>query len=243
MKTLKQHIISLAAIVSTLMLSSLCIAQDYKNDMMQIRSAFKNKYHSFAIKYIYYPYDSIKKATDSILGTCIMDSTSWYYKIRNNTGVVEYLKNGKYFLEVNHSNKVILLSKNSAAKSDLWDISRVDSMLRTSTVQNSYKEKNGEGEYMVTFEEGTWNKMRLVFNKERHTLDAIWLYSFAKGKIMGEPYNKPAIAILYTGYKETLPARAEFDEKKYVQETPNGNFEVAGAFKGFKLIDYVHKKT
>src|SRR6185312_4115582 len=242
MKILKQHIISVTIIVSALMASSLCMAQNYKDDMMQIRSAFKNKYHSFSIKYIYYPNDSIKKATDSILGTCIMDSTSWYYKIRNNTGVVEYLKNGKYFIVVNHSNKVILINKSSAAKSDLWDIRKVDSMLNISTVQNSYKEKNGEGEYMVTLDEGTWNKMKLIFNKERHTLDEIWLYSFAKGKIMGEPYDKPAVAILYTAYKESLPARNEFDEKKYIQEAPDGNYEAAGVYKGFKLIDYVHKK-
>jgi len=242
MKSTKLYISSIIVFITVFVLSSSLPAQYYKEDMEKIRAGFKSKCHSFSIKYLYYPYDSIKKATDSINGSCIVDSENWYYKIRSSSGLVEYMNNGKYFVEVNHANKVILVSKGNAVKRDLWDIKKVDSLLKTPTLKISYSEKDGKGEYNMIFDNGSWNKMKLIFNKENFTLDEIWLYSSAKGKIFDEPYNKPAIGILFTSYTETVPSENDFSEEKYVHVTKEGNFEPVGSLKGFKLLNYVNKK-
>jgi len=220
------------------------MAQNYKEDMQKIRTVYKSQYHSFSIKYLYYPYDSVRKVTDSIKGICVVDSEFWYYKIKSSEGEVEYLKNGKYFVEVNHANKVVMVANNSVAqKRDLWNISKVDSLLRLPTLKIIYAEKGKEGEYTVTLSDGNWNKMKLVFNKERYTLDEIWLYSSAQGKILGEPYKRPVIGILYGSYSKTVPSKNDFDEKKYVQKTNDGHFQTVGTFKTYKLLDYVNKRT
>jgi hypothetical protein len=243
MRKVKLHIGSLLAVFVLLIFSNHSAAQNYKEDMLKIRTAFKSNCHSFSIKYLYFPYDSVKKATDSINGTCIVDSNNWYYKISTTAGLIEYLKNDKYYLAVNHANKAILLNRSSSAKRDLWDIKKVDSLLSIPTVKISYSDKGSMGEYNVSFEGGSWNKMKLVFSKTQHTLNEIWLYSIAKGKIFGEPYNKPVIEILYNSYNEISKSKDDFNEGKYVQKNKNGIFEGVGAFKEFKLLDYINKRT
>jgi hypothetical protein len=243
-KKVKVNRVSLFAIIAVFVFANTLTAQDYKEDMLKIQSAYKAKCHSFSIKYLYYPYDSVKKATDSINGTCIVDSEYWYYKIKSHAGVVEYLKNEKYFIEVNHPNKVIMIGRSSLAKTGLWNINKVDSLLRLPTMKISYKEKNGNGEYEIRLDSsGSWSRMKLVFNKENYTLEEIWLYSIAKGKIFGEPYNKPVIGIFYTAYRVTVPGKSDFSEEKFVQKTKDGKFEGVGNFKEFQLLDYVNKKT
>lgn len=226
-----------------LTLSNAVSAQNYQEDMEKIRTAYTNKYHSYSIKYLYYPFDTVKRVTDSILGTCVADKGLWHYKIRGSAGLVEYLKNEKYFVEVNHSDKVIIIGNSSVAKGDLWNINKVDSMLRLPSSKIIYHDKGNEGEYTLTFNNGSWSKLKIVFNKERLTLDEIWLYSAAKGKIYGEPYNKPAIGIFFDSYATSVPSKDDFTEKKYVQETAHGNFESVGNFKGYKVLDYVNKRT
>ena len=243
MKMMRHNMNSWLVIITTCLVSYSATAQNYKDDMEKIRVAYKSQYHSFSIKYLYYPYDSIKRATDSIKGTCIVDSEYWYYKIRSSAGEVEYLKNGKYFIDVNHANKVIMITKSSVAKSDFWDINKVDSLLRLPTISISYKERGIEGEYTVSLDQGSWNKIKLVFNRKRNTMDEIWLYSTAQGKILGEPYKKPVIGIFYTSYSEAKPAKNNFNEGKYVQENKEGDFEGIGVFKGFKMLDYIHNRT
>lgn len=233
----------LVMIMALLVFATYSTAQNYKDDMLKIRSTFKTKCHSYSIKYLYYPFDSIKKATDSIKGTCVVDSEYWYYKIKSSAGLVEYLKNEKYFLEVNHPNKVIILGKKSDAKRDLWDINKIDSLLQTPALKISYTDKKEEGEYDLIFDKGSWTKMKLVFNKDHYTLDEIWLYSEAKGKIFGEPYNKPVISIFYTSYNTIASTKSDFNEGKFIQKTKDGSFEGVGNCKGFKLLDYLTKKT
>lgn len=225
------------------MCSHSAIGQDYKDDMQKIREAYKSRYHSFSIRYLYYPFDSIMKVTDSIKGKCMVDNEYWYYIMKSSAGEVEFLKNAKYFIEVNHSNKVILIAKSTIAKNDLWNINKVDSLLRLPTLSVNYKEKGGEGEYTVTLAEEGWNKMKLVFNRKNYTMEEIWLYSTAKGKIFGQAYKKPVIGIFYTSYSEATPSKSNFDEGKYIQEKSDGDFEPVGVFKGFKLLDYINKRT
>jgi hypothetical protein len=244
MKTMKKNRSLWGVLITACMLSCSAFAQDYKDDMQKIRTAYKSQYHSFSIKYLYYPFDSVKRITDSVKGTCVMDGEDWYYKTKSNTGETEYLKNEKYFIEVNHSNKVIAVADYTLARSDLWNINKVDSLLKIPTLNMNYKEKGGgEGEYTVTLDQRGWTKMKLVFNRKRYTLDEIWLYSSAEGKIFGEPYKKPVIAIFYSSYSEAVPSKNDFNEGKYIQETKGGKFEAVGIFRGFKLLDYVHKRT
>jgi hypothetical protein len=235
----------LIVIMAVFALANTLTAQNYKEDMLKIRTTFRTKCHSFSIKYLYFPSDSIKKATDSIKGTCLVDSEYWYYKIRSNSGLVEYLRNEKYYVVVNHGSKVIMIDRNSIAKRDIWSIGKVDSLLQLATVKIRYKDINGKGEYDIKFDSGqsSWNRMKLVFNKEHYTLDEIWLYSTAKGKIYGENYNKPAIGIFYTSYNNIPLTKGSFSEEKFLQKNQAGKFEGVGDLKEFKLLDYVNKKT
>ncbi|HTA26699.1 MAG TPA: hypothetical protein VK809_02845 [Bacteroidia bacterium] len=243
MRKVKLYRGTLLVVFALLIFSNHSAAQNYKEDMLKIRTSFKSNCHSFSIKYLYFPYDSVKKATDSITGTCIVDSNNWYYKISTTAGLIEYLKNDRYYLSVNHANKTILINKSSLAKRDLWDIKKVDSLLSIPTVKISYADKGSKGEYDVSFEGGSWNRMILVFSKTQYTLNEIWLYSIAKGKIYGESYNKPVIGIIYNSYNTVPKSKDDFNEGKYVQRNKNGNFEGVGAFREFKLVDYLNKRT
>jgi hypothetical protein len=243
MKKVKSNTVFIAVFITVSILSNIVSAQNYKEDMEKIRKEYKSKCHSFSMKYLYYPYDSIKKATDSIKATCVVDSEYWYYKIKSNSGQIELLRNGKYYVEVNYSDKIIIIRKNSSAKTDLWSPNKIDSLLQNPALKISYNEKVGKGEYDITFDKGSWNRMKIVFNKQSYNIDEIWLYSPAKGKILGEPYNKPSIGIFYYAYSISEPAKDEFNEGKYLQRTNDGNFKVTDSFKEYKLLDYVHKKA
>jgi hypothetical protein len=223
-------------------LSFSAIAQNYKDDMQKIRTEYKDKYHSFAIQYRYYPYDTVKRVTDSVWGQCFRNGGSFYYKIHSVSGLIEYIRNEKYYVEVTHSGKAIFIYKNSLVEQELWNMNKMDSLLMLPSVKVSYKNiVNGKGEYDIIYGNGIWNRVRLVFDKEKYTLDEVWLYSPAKGKIYGQAYDKPKIGVFYKDFNQDIPSNNLFDNTRYFHETGVG-FAVTNAFKGYRVLDYFHNK-
>jgi hypothetical protein len=217
-------------------------AQNYKEDVSKIRSEYENKYHSFTIQYHYYPYDSVKKITDSLWGQCYHNGELFYCKIHSISGLMEYMKNKKYYVEINHPGKAILIHKSSATGQELWNMNKLDSLLMLPSVKVVYKSTPGnKGEYEITYDKGLWNHVRIVFDKEKYTLDEVWLYSVGKGKIYGQPYNKPKIGIFYKNYNQEIPSDKLFYDLMYFRETDTG-FTLTNELKGFRIMDYFHTK-
>src|SRR4029077_18027419 len=72
-------------------------SQDYVQDMKKICVAFKSEELSYHVKYLFYPYDSVKKATDSMNISCNMSGQEYYYKVISGGNSYEYYRNNKYF--------------------------------------------------------------------------------------------------------------------------------------------------
>jgi len=218
------------------------IAQNYTQDMLKIKEGYKNKYHSYRMKFVFYPYDSLGTATDSMKGYCKMDGASYYYDITDGISEYEYMRNGKYYLVVDHPGKVVALNASSKSRPEMWSLSKLDSLLNIKAVRIGYKELNkNEGQYDLTFSGQTaWNRLRLKFNKVSYTLESIYMYSDARGKISKQKFAKPRVGIYYSDYSEKMPDNSFFSETKYFQS--EGEKPVlANAYKGYKLLDYIHK--
>jgi hypothetical protein len=217
-------------------------AQNYAQDMDKIRESYKNSPRSFNLKYVYYPYDSINKITDSMHGSCIIDGSSYYYKVSSGMNSYEYIRNAKYYLVIDHPNKAVAVNSSSKARQDLWNMERVDSLLKNPAIKVSYKSLGkSKGQYDVSYkEEAAWKRIRIVFDKTNYTLSEVWLYSEAKGKIQGTTYNKPKIGIFYSGSKSTVPDKNIFSEKKFIED--NGKEIVLTAeYKKYRLLNYMNQ--
>jgi hypothetical protein len=213
------------------------MAQNYKEDMEKIHEGYTSKYHSFKMTWMYFP-DSLSYPTDSMTGNCFVNGASYYYNIKNGSSHYEYLKNEKYYLVIDHSNKVVAVSKSANVKMQSWSLDKVDSLLNNPSVKVSYKLiANGKGEYNVALQGEAWSRVKIIFNKTNFTIEEITMFSSAAGKIYGEKYNKPRVKISYSDYNEKLPDEKIFSETNYLNES-SGKTLLAAGYKNYKLLDY-----
>jgi hypothetical protein len=217
-------------------------AQDYIHDIEKIREGLKNSCRTFNMKYIYYPFDSVNKATDSMRGTCTINGNSYYYKVSSGKNIYEYIKNEKYCLVIDNPNKAIAVKSSSSVRPDLWGVEAIDSLLKKPGVKITYKSlSRREGQYVVTFANAPqWNKLRIVFDKESYTLNEIWLSSDAKGKLLGEPYNRPKLGVYYSQLKETMSDPSVFSEKKFI-ENDGKEIVLTEKYKKYRLLNYLNQ--
>jgi hypothetical protein len=218
-------------------------AQNYMEDMQKVRASYVNSPRSFNMKYAYYPYDSVNKAIDSMHGSCTVSGSSYYYKVSSGTGIYEYIKNEKYYLVIDHPNKAVAVNSSAKARQDLWNINRVDSLLKTPAVKVEYKSLGkGKGQYDVNYTEASvWKRTRIVFDKTNYSLCEVWLYSDAKGKIQGEPYSKPKIGIIYSEPKGNIPDKNIFSEKRFIEDKGNA-IVLTEEYKKYRLLNYINQE-
>ncbi len=213
------------------------VAQNYKEDMGKIHEGYTTKYHSYKMKYLYFP-DSLSRSTDSMTGNCYVNGSSFYCNLINGNDRYEYLKNEKYYVVVDHSSKVIAVSKSTHVRMQSWSLDKLDSLLNNPNVKVSYKlTVSGKGEYDISMPLGSWNRIKLIFDKTSFTVEEITMFSSAAGKIYGENYNKPRIKICYSAYNEKLPDEKIFNETSYLNES-SGKTALAVSYKSYKLLDY-----
>jgi hypothetical protein len=232
--------------IKTVMLGALIFlsvfgySQDYAQDMKRICDTFKSESLSYHVKYFFYPYDSVKKATDSMNINCNMSGQEYYYKVMSGGNSYEYYRNNKYFFVVDHTELAIAVRKNTQAQQQLWDMDKLDSLIHLPTVKITYKDAgSSEGMYVIKLSEGSWNKISIVFNKTTFRVSSIHLYSKNKGKMYGDEYKRPVIAIFYSDYTKTTLGKDFFSESRYFHDDNNG-IVLADSYKKYKLLDYVH---
>jgi len=235
-----QKNIAIAIVCFSSLTTTSVIAQNYAQDMGKIRESYKKGSLSFNMKYVYYPYDSIKRATDSLHGTCSISGDFYYYTVANGTDKCEYLKNEKYYMVIDNSNKAIAVNYSSKAQQDLWNIDKVDSMLKNPGIKVGYKLLGKEkAQYVLRYAKGSvWARIRIVFDKANYILSEVWFYSDAKGTIQGESYNKPKIGIFYSAFKETIPDKNIFSEKKYIEDSGK-EIVLKGEYRKYRLLNYM----
>lgn len=217
------------------------LGQNYTEDMKKIMGAFKNGEISFHMKYCFYPYDSLTMISDSMSAYCCMSRQDYYCKISTSGTAYEYFKNSKYYFIVDHSIPAIAVDKSTHSPHQMWDISKVDSIVHTPGVKVSYKDVGrNEGEYTLTMSGTTWNKLKLTFNKSSYILEKMFMYSSSKGKMLGTDYSKPRIGIFYSNYSYKQVDENTFTEDKFFYDTPNA-IVLTDTYKKYKLLDYIHK--
>jgi len=217
--------------------------QNYSEDMKKIIGAFKNGNISFYMKYRFYPYDSLNTISDSMNAYCCMSGQNYYCKITSSGASYEYFKNTKYYFIVDHSLSAIAVDKSTSSPKQLWDISKVDSMMHTPGVKVFYKDigKN-EGEYTIVMKNANWDKLKLTFNKSNYLLEKMFMYSSSRGKMLGTDYSRPRIGIFYSAYSNRQVDNTIFNEDKFFYNTSNA-IVLTDTYKKYKLLDYVHKPS
>jgi len=172
---------------------------------------------------------------------CCMSGQDYYCKITAGGRVFEHCRNDKYYFVVDHLESAIAVKKSTDAQKQVWDISKIDSLIHLPGVKIAFKDiGNGEGEYEITMKDIQWNRLKLVFHKSDFTLEKVNMYSSAKGKMYGASYSKPMIAMYYSGYSEKQVDKSFFDESKFFYEGKEG-LVLSDAYKKYKLLDYIYK--
>jgi len=219
-------------------------AQNYVQDMGRIEQKFKEGDLSFKVKYLFYPYDSLKKVSDSMNAVCSQSNGEYYYKIATDGKEYEYLKNSKYFFVVDHAEKGIAIRKSSEAQQQAWDISRIDSIIRSPSVKVNYKSLgNSEAEYEVKLSEGVWTTIKLIFNTTTFRIDKLYMYSTRKGKMLGQNYSNPRIGIVYSDYSNGRVDKTIFNESRFFTETTEGGVTLNELYKKYKVLNYLQKRS
>lgn len=220
--------------------TSVCIGQDYIKDIEKITGTFKKGDISYRMKYCFYPADSIKKVSDSMDIYCCRSGQDYYCRVTSGKKSYEYCKNSKYFFVVDNPESAIVVKKSPDAGQQAWDISKVDSLIHTPGVKVLYKGlDNSFGEYDITISGGTWDRLRIVFNKTDYTLEKMYMLSSFRGKMYGAEINKPMVVIYFSGYNHTKLDKNIFSEGTYFSNTPSG-LVLSNSYRKYKLLDYTH---
>ena len=239
----KIHIRYILVLVALLIPSIYGSCQNYSQDMEKIMNTYKRGNISFHVKYRFYPYDSIHRATDSMNASCSMSGQASYYKIVSGGKVFEYVRNSYYYFVIDYTQQAIAVKKNSAAIGQAWDISKIDSLMHSRFSHVTYKNAGkNEGEYDVDVTNGPWNKFKIVFNKSNFSIVKISMYSSSKGKMAGQSYSKPMISISYTDYTESLTDKDIFSESKFFT-VAGDNITLMEGYKKFKVLNYLKKQS
>lgn len=214
--------------------------QDYMKDMQKIREHYKSGDITFKMKYCFYPYDSIHTAVDSVRAQCYINGNDYYYKISTNAGTYEYYRNNRYYFVIDHFNKAIAVKKSSDAQMQNWDLSRLDSIVKSPMVKISYKDAgNNKGEYDMQTGNTAWDKCRIIYNKSSYVVEEMDMYSTQKGEMEGQKYDHPVISIYYTGYSYQAFNKSIFSERDYFTDTKS-NIVLNSTYGKYRLLDYIY---
>jgi hypothetical protein len=223
-----------------LVLPACGFGQNYGEDMKKVMGKFSTGDISYHMKYCFYPYDSVKRITDSMSTDCYQSGQNYYYKIHSGKKEFEYYRNDRYFFVVDHSESAIAVKKNTEAQQQMWDMKRIDSLMHAPGVKVTYKTSGNDGEYDIAIKGGTWNKYRIIFNKSDYTLEKIYMNSSSSGKLSGTNYKKPMIVMYFSGYSEKQIDKSVFSESKVFSDT-NDAIVLNDNYKKYKLLDYIYK--
>jgi hypothetical protein len=236
---LKTHITQVILIL-TLLGKALC-AQEYAEDMKKITDGFKKGDISFHIKYLFFPYDSVKKSADSITISCSMSGQDYYCKIISGTRLLEYGRNSKYYFMADHAESAIAVKKSTDVQKQAWDISKIDSLMHVPGVKVSYKNiSSNEGQYEISMVGKMWSRCKLTFSKTDYRIEKVCMYSDSKGRMLGSSYVRPIMVMYYSGYSEKKIDKSIFTEDRFFHDTGN-EIVLSEAYKKYRLLDYVYK--
>jgi|GEM_PF-1948530 hypothetical protein len=237
----KKHIVFYVMAALSLVFPMSGYSQNYTEDMKKISEKYKKGDISYHVKYYFYPSDSLKKAVDSMNIYSCMSGQEYYCNVSQGKKSFEYFKNSKFYFVIDHSESVIAVKKSSDAQQQSWDIGKVDSLIHAQGVKITYKGlDNNEGEYSITLNGKTWDKLKIVFSKSDFTLEKIYMYSSSKGTMYKTELNKPVILMSFSGYSEKQLDKTIFSESKFFYETKDA-IVLNESYKKYKLLDYIYK--
>ena len=243
MKTIIRRHISFKLMLALFIAPIFGYSQNYAQDMEKILNKYNHGDISFQMKYRFYPYDSISKASDSMNASCTLTKGGYYYKVVSGTKTYEYVRNSSYYFVIDHVQKVIAIKKATEAKGQLWDMSKIDSMMHSNYAKVVYKEAGkDEGEYDVKLTEGTWDRFQVVFNKSTYAIVKVNMHATSRGKMVGQSYRNPMIGISYSSYMDKVADKSIFSESRFF--TVNGdNVVPTQEYNKYKVLNNLKKPS
>lgn len=243
MKEFTLNVVYWLLLVAFCILPCLGISQDYSQDIVKITARFNKGDASYRMKYCFYPYDSVKKASDSMNADCYISGQDYYFRINSGEKLFEYYRNSKYYFVIDHTQKAVMVKNNSESQQQLWDMSKVDSLIHVPGVKITYKElDNNHGQYEISIPGGTWNRFRLVFDHNTYSLEKMYMYSSYSGMLSGTMCKKPRVGIYYSSYSEKQLDKNIFSEAKVFSDT-HSSIVLTNSYGKYKLLDYIYKLT
>lgn len=214
--------------------------QSYLSDFKKIKAAYdSSKCLSFSV--VYKSFDtSVSKPDTTFVGQFKVKGDKFYSKVANN----ETCQNGKYYLAIDHVNKVLVINKAIAISDALLKGKTIDSVLTNVAVKKA--ELNGGKSRLYTISypgsaETPYKSFAIEIDTNTFFIRKIVIrlnsiddvYEDEQIKYLPEPF----VEMIYTNYNDAALADEVFDLDRYV--TINGNEDVIckPKYKSYRVVN------
>ena len=203
---------------------------DYRAELLKILSKY-NDPHYLIRSHLYlqfYDHYNSNKVIDTLKSNIQLQGSNFHYTLRDH----EYLKNDKFFITVNHTERLIFIN----AVAIPFPVFRFDSLLSSDEITvTSLGIRSGVIGYKINVEKGPVVSAELWFNQSSTVLTNVVL--FYNQTNFSDEFQAPRIEVEYKN--TTLQSRNSisniFSEKKFFTSTGN-TYKMTDAFKNYKLV-------
>lgn len=237
--------IGVLIIVLFVLCSFLPYGTSYTDDYAKIVSAYKaKKALSFSVHYK--SFDKSTTTPDTVItGKYQIEGSKYCVRIAG----TEAIRNDKYYLAVDHNNKIIFLNKASAVPGDFYPMSTIDTLMKKKLIDISGEDIN-EGKsrrYTITNKSKTdlaYKKAIWEFDVNSYLIKKVTITLPARENLYKEPnwqyIDEPFVEFNYTTYSFVDIDDNVFSIDKYVSIHDNGlKVEVKEAYKKYRMVNSI----
>lgn len=194
------------------------LGQSYESEFTKIFRTYSEpgQILSWDVAYKYFPDPKTTRAIDSMKSDFKLYGTKYYYY---SFGEQEFLKNEKYCIVVNHATQVIMIDKSSRSNPPVFDLQRLDSLVRLSKVNVTSlpNKKMNHGYRIATSEKSEIHQIDLWYDPTTFLIAKILLYY--NDFRYGEEIHQPIVEITYSNYSKQTADRKDhiFSENQFVK--------------------------
>jgi len=184
------------------------------------------------VNYFYYDNNDLRKPKDTLSGRISMINSDYHILL----GKTEFLKNSKYALRIDHSQKTIEVVNSLAVATATNPLSMLDSLskvvdLKAKMISETRKDRS----YRVNYLNSSINSCEFTISKQTYLIEELKLIFKKANKLRDDLHNSPVLKIRFTNYSYKI-ANDYLSEDKYIT-VKDSKVSLSPGYKNYKLIN------
>lgn len=222
---------------------SLNVTSDYLADYNKILAAYTSKQNlSYTVSYKSFDTNSVKPDT-VLLGKFQFKGKCF----RSSLAGTESIKNEKYYLSVDHGNKIMYLTYAKNITQNFLPTGKIDTILQKMKL-NVMAEKAstaGDKKYKIIYPPNSdqYKSITLEFDTQSYFIKKVTMNLYARDNDYDEPNWKylddPFIEMVYSNYNHSVIDDRTFSMEKFLIINNGDDAVLTPAFKGYELVNSI----